>query len=192
MDEALALPSEKAVRLAVRTQQVIQHESGVANTVDPLGGSYFIEKLTNDMEAECNAIFERIEDMGGVIPALESGYFQKEIADASARFQREVESRDRIIVGVNEFQTEEDLEIPILKMDPEGERRHLARLKKVKSERDADAWGEAMRALETGSNDPHSNLMPLIIDAVNVGATSGEICNMWRRVFGEYKEFVVV
>ena len=192
MDEAIALPSDKAVRLAVRTQQVIQHESGVANTVDPLGGSWFVEKLTNDMEAECNAIFERIEDLGGVIPALETGYFQKEIADASARFQREFETRDRIIVGVNDFQTEEPLEIPILKMDPEGERRHLARLKKVKSERDADAWGEAMRALESGSNDPNTNLMPLIIDAVNVGATSGEICNMWRRVFGEYKEFVVV
>ena len=151
-----------------------------------------MEKLTNDMERECNAIFERIEDLGGVIPALETGYFQKEIADASARFQREFETRDRIIVGVNDFQTEEPLEIPILKMDPEGERRHLDRLKKVKSERDADAWGEAMRALESGSNDPKTNLMPLIIDAVNVGATSGEICNMWRRVFGEYKEFVVV
>ena len=112
MDEAIALPSDKAVRLAVRTQQVIQHESGVANTVDPLGGSWFVEKLTNDMEAECNAIFERIEDLGGVIPALETGYFQKEIADASARFQREFETRDRIIVGVNDFQTEEPSRFP--------------------------------------------------------------------------------
>ncbi len=192
MDEALALPSDKAVRLAVRTQQVLLHETGVANTVDPLGGSYFLEKLTDDMEKEARAYFERIEEIGGVIPALETGYFQKEIADASARFQREVESGERTIVGVNDFVTDEPLEIPILKMDPEGERRHLARLKKLKSERDADAWGEAMRALEQASEAGNENLMPLILDAVNVGATSGEICNMWRRVYGEYQEHVVV
>ena len=181
MDEALALPSDKAVRLAVRTQQVLLHETGVANTVDPLGGSYFLEKLTDDMEKEARAYFERIEEIGGVIPALETGYFQKEIADASARFQREVESGERTIVGVNDFITDEPLEIPILKMDPEGERRHLVRLKKLKSERDADAWGEAMRALEKASEAGNENLMPLILDAVNVGATSGE-----------YQEHVVV
>ena len=192
MDEALALPSDKAVRLAVRTQQVLLHETGVANTVDPLGGSYFLEKLTDDMEKEARAYFERIEEIGGVIPALETGYFQKEIADASARFQREVESGERTSVGVNDFITDEPLEIPILKMDPEGERRHLVRLKKLKSERDADAWGEAMRALEKASEAGNENLMPLILDAVNVGATSGEICNMWRRVYGEYQEHVVV
>ena len=192
MDEALALPSDKAVRLAVRTQQVLLHETGVANTVDPLGGSYFLEKLTDDMEKEARAYFERIEEIGGVIPALETVYFQKEIADASARFQREVESGERTIVGVNDFITDEPLEIPILKMDPEGERRHLVRLKKLKSERDADAWGEAMRALEKASEAGNENLMPLILDAVNVGATSGEICNMWRRVYGEYQEHVVV
>ena len=192
MDEALALPSDKAVRLAVRTQQVLLHETGVANTVDPLGGSYFLEKLTDDMEKEARAYFERIEEIGGVIPALETGYFQKEIADASARFQREVESGERTIVGVNDFITDEPLEIPILKMDPEGERRHLVRLKKLKTERDADAWGEAMRALEKASEAGNENLMPLILDAVNVGATSGEICNMWRRVYGEYQEHVVV
>ena len=192
MDEAIALPSDKAVRLAVRTQQVLLHETGVANTVDPLGGSYFLEKLTDDMEKEARAYFERIEEIGGVIPALETGYFQKEIADASARFQREVESGERTIVGVNDFITDEPIEIPILKMDPEGERRHLARLKKLKSERDADAWGEAMRALERASAAGNENLMPLILDAVNVGATSGEICNMWRRVYGEHQEHVVV
>ena len=192
MDEALALPSDKAVRLAVRTQQVLLHETGVANTVDPLGGSYFLEKLTDDMEKEARAYFERIEEIGGVIPALETVYFQKEIADASARFQREVESGERTIVGVNDFITDEPLEIPILKMDPEGERRHLVRLKKLKTERDADAWGEAMRALEKASEAGNENLMPLILDAVNVGATSGEICNMWRRVYGEYQEHVVV
>ncbi len=192
MDEAIALPSDKAVRLAVRTQQVLLHETGVANTVDPLGGSYFLEKLTDDMEKEARAYFERIEEIGGVIPALETGYFQKEIADASARFQRELESGERTIVGVNDFVTDEPLEIPILKMDPEGERRHLDRLKKLKSERDADTWGEAMRALEIASAVGNENLMPLILNAVNVGATSGEICNMWRRVYGEYQEHVVV
>ena len=192
MDEALALPSDKAARLAVRTQQVILHETGVANTVDPLGGSYFLERLTADIEKEALDYFDRIEALGGVIPSLETGYFQKEIADASARFQREVETRDRLIVGVNEFVMDEPVEIPILKMDPEGERRHLARLKKLKSERSADAWGEAMRKLEEASKDGKTNLMPLILDAVNAGATSGEICNMWRKVFGEYKEFVVV
>ena len=192
MDEALALPSDKAVRLAVRTQQVLLHETGVANTVDPLGGSYFLEKLTDDMEKEARAYFERIEEIGGVIPALETGYYKKEIADDSARFQREDESGERTIVGVNDFITDEALEIPILKMDPEGERRHLVRLKKLKSERDADAWGEAMRALEKASEAGNENLMPLILDAVNVGATSGEICNMWRRVYGEYQEHVVV
>jgi methylmalonyl-CoA mutase N-terminal domain/subunit len=192
MDEAIALPSDKAARLAVRTQQVILHESGVVNTIDPLGGSYFVEKLTSDMEADVLRYFEQIEALGGVIPAIEHGFFQKEIADASARFQREVDSRDRIIVGVNEYLVDEPAEIPILKMDPEGEKRHLARLTKHRAERDADAWGEAMRRLEEASRDGRSNTMPSIIAAVNAGATVGEVCNLWRRVFGEYKEQVVV
>jgi methylmalonyl-CoA mutase N-terminal domain/subunit len=192
MDEAIALPSDKAARLAVRTQQVILHESGVVNTIDPLGGSYFVEKLTSDMEADVLRYFEQIEALGGVIPSIEHGFFQKEIADASARFQREVDSRDRIIVGVNEYMVDEPVEIPILEMDPEGERRHLARLKKHRAERNADAWGEAMRRLEEASRDGRSNTMPHIIAAVNAGATVGEVCNLWRRVFGEYKEQVVV
>jgi methylmalonyl-CoA mutase N-terminal domain/subunit len=192
MDEAFALPSDKAARLAVRTQQVILHESGVVNTIDPLGGSYFVEKLTSDMEADVLRYFEQIEALGGVIPSIEHGFFQKEIADASARFQREVDSRDRIIVGVNEYMVDEPVEIPILEMDPEGERRHLARLKKHRAERNADAWGEAMRRLEEASRDGRSNTMPHIIAAVNAGATVGEVCNLWRRVFGEYKEQVVV
>ncbi len=192
MDEAIALPSDKAARLAVRTQQVILHESGVINTVDPLGGSYFLERLTADMEADVNRYFEQIEAIGGVIPAIETGFFQKEIADASARFQREVETRDRIIVGVNEYQLDEPLEIPILKMDPEGERRHLARLKQHRANRDATAWSKAMAQLEAASGDPKMNTMPHIIDAVKAGATVGEVCNLWRKVFGEYKEQVVV
>jgi len=192
MDEAIALPSEKAARLALRTQQVILHESGVINTVDPLGGSYFLERLTADMEADVNRYFEQIEAIGGVIPAIETGFFQKEIADASARFQREVETRDRIIVGVNEYQMDEPLDIPILKMDPEGERRHLARLKQHRASRDATAWSEAMARLDEASRDGKTNTMPYIIDAVKAGATVGEVCNLWRKVFGEYKEQVVV
>jgi methylmalonyl-CoA mutase N-terminal domain/subunit len=127
-----------------------------------------------------------------VIPAIETGFFQKEIADASARFQREVDSRDRIIVGVNEYVEDDPVEIPILRMDPQGEKRHLERLRRWKADRDADAWGEAMRRLEEASAAESTNTMPFILDAVNAGATSGEICHLWRRVYGEYKEQVVV
>nr|WP_278286732.1 methylmalonyl-CoA mutase family protein [Tepidiforma thermophila] len=154
MDEAIALPSDKAARLAVRTQQVILHETGVINTVDPLGGSWFVERLTADIERDALDYIEKIEALGGVIPAIESGYLQKEIADASARFQREVDTRDRIIVGVNEYVLDEPKEIPILRMDPEGEKRHLARLKKHRAERDPDRWAAAMQALENASRDP--------------------------------------
>jgi methylmalonyl-CoA mutase N-terminal domain/subunit len=192
MDEALALPSDKAARLAVRTQQVILHESGVVNTVDPLGGSYFVERLTADMERDVMDYFNKIEALGGVIPAIEQGFFQKEIAEASARFQREVETRDRTIVGVNEYLVNEPVEIPILQFDPEGERRHLARLKAWRADRDATAWRAAMERLENASRDKRANTMPFILDAVNAGATVGEVCNMWRKVYGEYKEMVVV
>ncbi|MEO9254871.1 MAG: methylmalonyl-CoA mutase family protein [Tepidiformaceae bacterium] len=192
MDEAIALPSDKAARLAVRTQQVILHESGVVNTIDPLGGSYFVEKLTSEMEAQCLKYFEQIDSIGGVIPAIETGFFQKEIADASARFQREVDTRDRIVVGVNEYLENEPSGIPILKFDPEGERRHLARLKKHRADRDDGEWAAAMSALEQASAESGTNTMPFIIDAVKAGATAGEVCNMWRRVYGEYKEHVVV
>jgi methylmalonyl-CoA mutase N-terminal domain/subunit len=192
MDEAIALPSDKAARLAVRTQQVILHETGVINTVDPLGGSYFVERLTSDIEREVWDYFKKIEAIGGVVPAIEQGFFQKEIAEASARFQREVETRDRIIVGVNEYVMDEPREIPILQFDAEGEKRHLARLKKWKAERDPQRWAEAMARLEAASAEESTNTMPFILDAVNAGATVGEICNMWRRVYGEYKELVVV
>lgn len=192
MDEAIALPSDKAARLAVRTQQVILHESGVINTIDPLGGSYFVERLTTEMENDVLKYFEQIEALGGVIPAIETGFFQKEIADASARYQFEVDTRDRIIVGVNEYVMNEPSDIPILKFDPEGEQRHLARLKKHKAERDATRHAETLAALENASREERTNTMPYIIDAVNAGATVGEVCNLWRRVYGEYKEQVVV
>jgi len=192
MDEAIALPSDKAARLAVRTQQVILHESGVSNTVDPLGGSYFVEKLTTDMEAEVLKYFEQIEVLGGVIPAIETGFFQKEIADASSRYQREIDTRDRIIVGVNEYLSPEKPGIPILEFDPGGEKRHLARLKQHRAGRDAAAFAAAMSALEEASRDSRANTMPYIITAVKAGATVGEVCNLWRRVYGEYREQVVV
>jgi methylmalonyl-CoA mutase N-terminal domain/subunit len=191
-DEALALPSEKAVRLAVRTQQVIAHESGVANTVDPLGGSYFVEKLTGEMEQECFRYFDEIDRLGGVLPAIEAGFFQKEIADSSYRYQRETDLHERTIVGVNDYQIDEPIEIPILRMDPEGEVRHLARLNRVRCERDQAGLQTAMSRLEAICRDGKTNTMPAILDAVNAYATLGEVCGVMRRVFGEYKEMVVV
>ncbi len=183
-DEALALPSEKAVRLAMRTQQVIQHESGVVNTVDPLGGSYFVEALTDQMERECLQYFEAIDRLGGMLPAIESGFLHREIADAAGQYQREIESGERVIVGVNRYQMEEDLEIPILEMDPDGEQRHLDRLKRVRADRDADRAAKAMRDLENATRNGE-NVMPYLIEAAHAYCTVGEICGMWRRVFGE-------
>jgi methylmalonyl-CoA mutase N-terminal domain/subunit len=192
LDEAIALPSEKAARLALRTQQVIAHESGVVNTVDPLGGSYFIEALTNEMERECFAYFAKIEALGGVLPAIEAGFFQKEIADASWRYQREIDEGQRIIVGVNAYQIEEPLAWPILRIDREGERRHLARLRRVRAERDQGRVAETLERLRRACADGRANTMPYILDAVNAYATLGEIMGVMRRVFGEYKELVVV
>ena len=192
MDEALALPSEKAARLAVRTQQVIMHESGAINTVDPLGGSYFVEQLTNEIERDCYEYFDAIEAMGGVIAAIETGYMQQEIADASARFQREVERGERTIVGVNDFEIEEPLEIPILQMDPEGEARHLERLRRTRAERDADAAAGALSALEGACRNPRENTMPYLLDAVNADCTLGEMMNAMRGVFGEHREQIVL
>jgi methylmalonyl-CoA mutase, N-terminal domain len=191
MDEALALPSEKAAILALRTQQVLLHESGVVNTVDPLGGSWFIERLTSDMERDALAYFEQIERLGGVIPAIECGYFHREIVDSSQRFQREVESGERVIVGVNAYQGDGLNDVPILKMDIEGRDRHLARLAAWKADRDQSAWGDALSRLEAASRDQRENTMPHIIDAVRAGATVGEICGVWRRIFGEFREITV-
>ena len=192
MDEALALPSEKAARLAVRTQQVIMHESGVVNTVDPLGGSYFVEQLTNEIEREVYEYFEQIEALGGVIAAIETGYFQKEIADASSRFQREIERGERTIVGVNDFELEEPLEIPILEMDPEGEARHLERLRRTRGERDAVAAADALNGLQQACRDPRRNTMPQILEAVRAYCTLGEMMGAMREVFGEHREQIVL
>ncbi|MBI2760890.1 MAG: methylmalonyl-CoA mutase family protein [Chloroflexi bacterium] len=192
LDEAIALPSEKAARLALRTQQVIAHESGVVNTVDPLGGSYVVEALTSDMERECFACFEKIDALGGCLPAIEAGFFQKEIADASWRYQREIDRKERIIVGVNDYQLNEPLDIPILKMDPKGHGRHMERLNRIRRERDQSRVSETLERLRQACADGRSNTMPSIIDAVNAYATLGEIMGVMRTVFGEYKELVVV
>jgi methylmalonyl-CoA mutase N-terminal domain/subunit len=192
MDEALALPSEKAALLALRTQQVIAHESGAANTVDPMGGSYFVEALTNETEAEAYEYFRKIEDMGGVIPALESGYLQREIADASFRYQREIDEKQRIIVGVNEYVMDEPVEIPILEMDPQGEARQVARLRELRRTRDSREAARCLGALEAACRDGNNNVMPYLLDAVNAYCTLQEMCDVMREAFGVYQEDAIV
>jgi methylmalonyl-CoA mutase N-terminal domain/subunit len=192
LDEAIALPGEKAARLALRTQQVLLHESGVINTVDPLGGSYFVEALTTQMEAECFAYFDKIEALGGVIPALEQGFFQQEIADASYRYQREIDTGERVIVGVNRYAVEEPLAWPVLRIDAEGERRHLVRLAKVRAERDQPRVAETLERLRQACGDERENTMPYLLEAVHAYATLGEVMGVMRGVFGEYSETVVV
>ncbi len=187
MDEALALPSEKAVRIALRTQQILAHESGAANTIDPLAGSYLVEYLTDKMEEEVYRYFDRIDALGGVIPAIETGFFQEEIAKSAYIYQKEIDSKRRIIVGVNDFITQEPTSIKLLKMDVEGEKRHLARLKRLRKERDQRKTERSLERLRRGA-EGDENLMPLILDAVKTYATLGEICGVLREVFGEYEE----
>ena len=191
MDETLALPSEKAVKIALRTQQLIAYETGVINTVDPLGGSYYVEALTDKMESEANKIFDQIDAIGGVIPAIESGYFQKEIADAAYRYQQEVEKKEKIIVGVNEFiEQDEKIEIPILIISPEVEiaqKKRLADLKQSRNQKDVDqSLSEIKAASENGNN-----LMPLFVKAAHNKVTLGEMVGELRQVFGTYEEVVV-
>ncbi len=191
MDEALALPSEKAVHVALRTQQIIAHESGVTHTVDPLAGSYFVEAMTDRMEARVYDYFLKIEALGGVIPAIEAGFFQREIAEAAFRYQREIDTHRRTVVGINEYATDEPLTIPLLQMDPEGERRQMERLNRVRRERDNGAVEERLSALE-GAARGDGNLMYPILDAVRAYATLGEIMGVFRQVFGEYREPVIL
>jgi methylmalonyl-CoA mutase N-terminal domain/subunit len=191
MDEALALPSESAVRVALRTQQIIAHESNVTQTVDPLAGSYFVESTTNRLEDQAYEYFDRIEKLGGVIPAMEAGFFQREIADAAYRYQREIDTQQRIIVGVNQYVSEEPLSIPLLDMDARGYDRQVARLERVRGERDNAATQAALRRLEDAARD-RVNLMPPILEAVHTYASLGEIMGVLRRVFGEYREPIIV
>ncbi|TMB98488.1 MAG: methylmalonyl-CoA mutase [Chloroflexi bacterium] len=191
MDEALALPSEKAARLALRTQQVIAAESGVANTVDPMGGSYFLEALTKETEEEAYRYFDKIEDMGGVIAAIENGYLQREIADASFRYQREIDTQDRTIVGVNDYLLDEPVEIPILQMDPQGEARQIERLNQLRRSRDGREAARTLTSLASACRDG-KNVMPYLLDAVQAYCTLGEMCDVMREVFGVYQEDAVV
>ncbi len=191
MDEAIALPSEKAALLALRTQQVIAHESGVANTVDPLGGSFFVEALTTEMENDARDYLRRIDALGGVIPAIESGFIQQEIADAAYRYQREIDTRQRIVVSVNDYLSDDPIDIPILRMDPEGEARQVERLRRVRRERDSTEATRCLRALEDACRDGR-NVMPLLIDAANAYCTLGEMCDVMRQAFGAYREAAIV
>lgn len=187
MDEALALPSEKAVRIALRTQQIIAEESGVTYTVDPVGGSYYIEWLTSKMEEETYKYFDKVEQLGGVISAIEKGFFQREIAESAYRYQKEIDEKNRILVGVNRYTLDEEPSIPILKMDEQGEERQKNRLKKLRKERDSNKVQSRLRDLQRAAAGDE-NLMPFILDCVHSYATLGETCDVLREVFGEYKE----
>jgi methylmalonyl-CoA mutase N-terminal domain/subunit len=191
MDEALALPSEKAVTIALRTQQILAEESGIANTVDPLGGAYAVEALTDRMERDCLEYFRKIEEQGGVITGIRNGYFQHEIADAAYRYQQEIDGGVRGIVGVNKYAVKAPLEIPILQMDAEGEARHLQRLNHIRQTRDNAAVQWRLGALRDAALG-NANLMPPILDCVRAYATVGEICDVLREVFGIYQETLVV
>ncbi|MGQ9799057.1 MAG: acyl-CoA mutase large subunit family protein [Ignavibacterium sp.] len=191
MDETLALPSEKAVKIALRTQQLIAYETGVINTVDPLGGSYFVEALTDQMEKEANEIFEQIDAIGGVIPAIEAGYFQKEIADAAYRYQKEIEQKEKIIVGVNEFvEPNEKIEIPILTIPPEVEIQQKKRLADLKQSRNQLAVEESLKEIRQAAVDG-KNLMPVLIRAAQNYVTLGEMVGELKEVFGTYEEVSV-
>ncbi len=187
LDEALALPSEHAVTIALRTQQIIAEESGVANTVDPLGGSFFVEAQTDRIEKQAYDYFRRIEDLGGVIPAIEKGFFQSEIADAAYRYQREIDEGTRKIVGVNAYEDKKPYEIHILRMDPDGYSRQLKRLSEVRKTRDNGRVGQALDKLRIACEGTE-NTMPYLMDCVRAYATLGEIVSVMKEVFGQYEE----
>ncbi len=192
LDEALALPSEQAVTVALRTQQIIAHESGVINTVDPLGGSFFIEALTNQMEAQAYDYFHQIEKLGGMLPAINQGFFQREIADAASRYQWEIDTDKRIIVGVNEYEMGGEVEIPFLQMDGAGYERQVARLNRVRAERDNEAVQRTLAALHAAAERDDVNLMVPLLDAVNAYATLQEMMDVLRQTWGEYREPLIV
>jgi methylmalonyl-CoA mutase N-terminal domain/subunit len=187
MDEALALPSEHAVTVALRTQQIIAEESGVTNTIDPLGGSFFVEAQTNRIEAQAYDYFRRIDDLGGVLPAIDKGFFQSEIADAAYRYQLEIDEKTRHIVGVNAYQDDTHFTIPLLEMDPDGYKRQVARLEQVRKDRDQGSVGQALDQLRIACQGTE-NTMPYILDAVRAYATLGEIIEVMKGVFGTYEE----
>jgi methylmalonyl-CoA mutase N-terminal domain/subunit len=186
-DEALSLPTEESVRTALRTQQVIAHESGVADTVDPLAGSYYIEQLTDAVEAEARQLIEQVDGFGGVVACIENGFIAGQIEDSAYQYQKEIESGERIIVGVNEFQVDEDVSVPVLRVDPAVEDEQVARLNAVKQQRNAGEVARCLQALRSVAASEDVNLMDPVIEAVRAYCSLGEICNVLREVFGEYR-----
>ena len=191
LDEALALPTAEAATLALRTQQIIAHETGVTNVVDPLGGSYFVEKLTRDLEEETLAYFDTIDRMGGMVEAIEQGYPQREIAESSYRFQQAVEQRDKVIVGVNDFVTADHQPIQLLYIDDSASVRQLEKLERLRATRDNGRVRRALNVLKEGAKGA-GNTMPLLIEAVRAYATVGEMCDALREVWGEYEETPII
>ena len=187
-DEAYQVPNEKAARIALRTQQILAHESGVANTVDPLGGSYYLESLTDELEAEAYRYFDRIQELGGVIAAIRKGFIQQEIANSAYRYQREIEDKERIIVGVNDFVVDEQPEVEPLRVSEASLRGQLGRLKRIRRSRDKKKWERALDALRKACEDEDANTMPRILDAVRARATLGEVCDVMRQAFGVWEE----
>jgi methylmalonyl-CoA mutase N-terminal domain/subunit len=191
-DEALCLPGEEAVRVALRTQQIIAHESGVVNTVDPMAGSYYMEALTNEMEEKAMEYIQKIDDIGGAVAAIEKGFFQREIADSAYKYQREIDAKKRTIVGVNDYTVEKsECPIELLRIDPKVEKEQLANLQKLKKQRDSRKVKELLGKLHY-SAEKKENLMPTMIEAVKAYTTVGEITDVLRQVYGEYKELIVV
>ncbi len=190
-DEALALPTEEAARLALRTQQILAYEAGVTETPDPLAGSYFVESLSNELEAAAWAYLDEIESLGGTLAAIERGFQQREIQEAAYRVQRAIDTGDQIVVGVNRFTDDEVATPPTHRIDPEGERRQIERVRSVRAERSSDAWTSAMETLEATAR-ADGNLMPAILDAVRVYATVGEISDRLRVAWGEHRELITV
>ncbi len=186
-DEALTLPTEDSVRTALRTQQIIAHESGVANSIDVLGGSYLLEDLTDKIEEKAWELMNKVEEMGGVIPAIEQGFIQRQIEDAAYDYQMKIENKERIMVGVNEFQSKEDIKVPLLRIDPDVERNQVARVQEVRENRDAKKVSQALNLLQEAAQGDEA-LMPHIMEAVRQYATVGEICDVLRGIFGEHRE----
>jgi methylmalonyl-CoA mutase N-terminal domain/subunit len=191
-DEALALPAEESVRLALRTQQILAHESGVTATVDPLGGSYYLEALTDRIEREVWQYIDRIEALGGMIPSIRAGYVQQQIQEAAYRYQRDVESGERVVVGLNKFRAEEEPLANLLRVDPAVGKLQLAKLAGVKKRRSAGRVRETLEALRSAARSQEARLMPSILEAVREYATLGEICRVLREVFGEHRETIVL
>jgi methylmalonyl-CoA mutase N-terminal domain/subunit len=187
-DEALALPTEDAVRLALRTQQVIAHETGVVNTIDPLGGSWYLEDLTGRLEAEAYDYFARIERLGGVIDAIKDNFFQREIAEASFRYQAEVEAERRVIVGVNRYELDDEPPVEILRIDPGLEAKQIERVQALRARRDSAAVEAALAALKEAASREDANLMTPILDASRAYVTMGEMCDALRAVWGVWRE----